>query len=166
MKNIGLVVLALCAFLGVAGETNAATPAPTRCRVLVFVPFQFQVANRTFPSGFYRFDQVMGNTDGIEVLVVHSLDHPEFYQAVATSVTQVSEGQAESKVVFRHSGTRLVLSEVCSRKKQTVLAISGTENDRVRQLSADNATPNVELSVPSDGDIIALAKPVHLTPAR
>jgi hypothetical protein len=129
MKRMTLVILAMLLMLA-SSMSGAASPKPTRCRVSIQVPFPFQVAGRTFPAGYYQFEQILGNSDGVEVLLVRSPDDRQFYQAVAAKAEKMDETQSPSKIVFRHSGERLVLAALCSHGKHTSLELydAGTDS--------------------------------------
>jgi hypothetical protein len=160
MKRMTIAILAMLLMLGIS-LSGTASPTPTRCRVLVQVPFPFQVAGRTFPAGYYAFEQVMGNTDGVEVLVVRNLENRQFYQAVATKVAKMDETQPASKIVFRHSGENLVLAGLCSRSKHASLELYDAGTKQPMMTAHTENDDDVVLAVPSDGDLLAMARPVR-----
>jgi hypothetical protein len=149
--------LAMLLMLGASVNTTAA-PKPTRCRVLIHVPFAFQVAGRTLPAGYYRFEQVLGNSDGVDILVVRGLDQ-QFYQAVATKAEKMDETEPASKLVFRHSGEQLVLAALCSHSKHTTLELYDAGTKQPMVTARTEGADDVELAVPSDGDLLAMARP-------
>jgi hypothetical protein len=157
MKRLTLVILAVLLMLGIS-MNGAAFPLPTRCVVLLHVPFSFQVAGRAFPAGYYRFEQVLGNSDGVEVLVVRSLDG-NFYQAVATKAKKMDETRPTSKIVFRHSGEKLVLAELCSQSKHVVLELYDATTKQPMLVAERDE--DVVLPVPSDGELLAMARPAR-----
>lgn len=159
MKRITLMVLVMLSILGTS-MNGTASPMPSRCQVLVYVPFSFQVAGRTLPSGYYRFEQVLGNSDGVEVLVVRSVDR-QFYQAVATKVEPMNETQTVSKLVFRRSGENLVLAGLCSRSKQASLELYDAGTKQPMMTAHAENDEDVVLPVPSDGELLAMARPAR-----
>jgi hypothetical protein len=159
MKRMTLVILAMLLMLGIS-VNGTASPRPTRCRILVQVPFPFQVAGRTFPAGYYRFEQVLGNSDGVEVLVVRSLEDRQFYQAVATKAEKMDETQLASKIVFRHSGEILVLAQLCSHSKHTSLELYDAGTKQPMLAARREGPDDVELAVPSDGELLAMVRPI------
>lgn len=160
MKRMTLVILATILVLGMS-VNSAASPRPTRCRVLVHVPFSFQVAGRMFPAGYYQFEQILGNSDGVEILVVRSIENPQFYQAVATKAEKMSETQSASKIVFRHSGEKLVLAEVCSHSKHTSLELYDVATLEPIIAKSTQGADDVELQ--PDGDLLAMATTARQT---
>jgi len=158
MKRLTLVILVVLLMLGISVNGGTASPMPTRCVVLLHVPFSFQVAGRAFPAGYYRFEQVLGNSDGIEVLVVRSLDR-QFYQAVATKAQKMDETRPASKIVFRHSGENLVLVQLCSHSKQALLQLYDPTT-RLPILEAEHEG-DVVLPVPAEGELLAMARPAR-----
>jgi hypothetical protein len=157
MKRQVVVILGMLLMLGTS-MSGAATQLPTRCVVLVHVPFTFQVAGHALPPGYYQFEQILGNTDGLEVLVVRSSDR-KFYQAVVTRAEKMDETRQPSKIVFRRSGENLVLVELCSQSKHAVLKLydAGTKQPILMAEKYDD----VVLPVPSDGELLAMARPVR-----
>ncbi|MGB7727208.1 MAG: hypothetical protein WBL50_04200 [Candidatus Acidiferrum sp.] len=157
MKRMTLAILATLLMLVVSGNCTA-SPRPTRCRVLIHVPFAFQVAGRTFPAGYYQFEQILGKSDGVEILVVRGLDQ-QFYQAVATKAEKMDETEPASKLVFRHSGEQLVLVALCSHSKHTSIELYDAGTKQPMIAARTEGTDDVELAVPSDGDLLAMARP-------
>jgi len=161
MKRMTLAILVMLLMFGISVNCTA-SPRPPRCKVLVHVPFAFQVAGRNLPAGYYQFEQILGNSDGVEVLVVRSLEDRQYYQAVATKAEKMDETEPASKLVFRHSGEQLVLVALCSHSKHTSLELydAGTKQPMIaaRTIGADD----VELAVPSDGDLLAMARPANI----
>lgn len=155
MKRMTLTILAIVLMLGFSVK-GTASPTPTRCRFVVYVPFPFQVAGQTVPAGYYRFEQVLGNSDGFEVLVVRSVDR-QFYQAVATKVEKMDDTQSDSKIVFRRSGENLVLTELCSHSKHASLELY----DAKQPMTASTESDDVVLPVPSEGEALAMAMPTR-----
>jgi hypothetical protein len=158
MKRMTLAILAMLLMLAVSVNSTAA-PKPTRCRVLVHVPFAFQVAGRTFPAGYYQFEQILGNSDGVEILVVRSLEDRQYYQAVATKAEKMDDTQPASKIVFRHSGEQLVLVALCSHSKHTSLELYDTGTKQPMIAATTEGADDVELAVPSDTELLAMARP-------
>jgi len=158
MKRMTLTILAMVLMLGFS-VNGAASPTPTRCRVLVYVPFSFQVAGHTLPAGHYRFEQVLGNSDGFEVLIVRSVDG-QFYQAVATKAEKIDETQSSSKIIFRRSGENLVFAGLCSNSKHASLQLYGA-GTKQPMTTASTESDDVVLPVPSDGDLLAMARPAR-----
>lgn len=156
MKRMTLLVAVALLILGIS-VNGMAFALPTRCVVLLHVPFSFQVAGRTFPAGYYRFEQVLGNSDGLEVLVVRSLDR-QFYQAVATKAGKMDE-TSESKIVFRRSGENLLLAELCSNSKHAVLEIFDAATKQ--PMVVEERDSDVELSVPSEAELLTIGKTVR-----
>jgi len=132
----------------------------TRCVVLLHVPFSFQVAGRDFPVGYYRFEQALGNSDGVEVLIVRSLDR-EFYQAVAAKAEKTDETRPTSKIVFRHSGEKLVLAELCSHSKHAVLKLYDATSKQPMMTARAESDDDVVLAVPSEGELLATTRPTR-----
>jgi len=156
MKRMTLAMLAMLLMLGFS-VSSAASPRPTRCHVLVRVPFPFQVAGRTLPAGYYQFEQILGNSDGVDILVVRSLDR-QFYQAVATKAEKTDETQPSSKIVFRHSGENLVLAELCSHSKHATLKLYDAETKQPMMTARRESDDDVVLTVPSDAELLAMAR--------
>jgi len=143
--------------LGISVNSTA-SPTPTRCRVLVYVPFPFQVAGRVLPAGYYQFEQILGDSDGVDVLVVRSLDR-QFYQAVATKAEKMDETQPASKIVFRHSGENLVLAELCSHSKHASLKLYDAGTKQPMIAARTEGIDDVVLAVPADAELPAMARP-------
>jgi len=160
MKRITLPILAVLLILGLSVK-GAASPTPTRCRMMVYVPFAFQIVGRTFPAGYYRFEQVTGSSDGVEVLVVRSMERPEFYQAVATKVERMDQTQTASKIVFRRSGKHLVFVELCSSKKHAALELYNPVTNEPAMITSAQGDDDVVLPVPSEGEVLAMARPTR-----
>lgn len=159
MKRMTLIVVAVILMLGIGGKSTA-SPRQTRCRVLVRVPFSFQVAGRTFPAGYYQFEQILGNSDGFEVLVVRSLDR-QFYQAVATKAEKMDETRPASKILFRRSGENLVLAALCSHSKHASLELYEAGTKQPMMTAGTESADDVELAVPPDGELLAMARPTR-----
>lgn len=158
MKRIALALVAVLMMLGFSLE-GAASPTLSRCRVLVYVSFAFQVAGHTLPAGYYRFEQVLGNNDGFEVLAIRSVDGT-FYQAVATKAEKMDDTDSASRIVFRHSGDNLVLAGLCSQRKHAKLALYDAETKQP-MTAASVESGDVVVSVPSEGDLLAMARPTR-----
>jgi hypothetical protein len=156
MKQITLAILASFLMLGFS-VNGTASPTPSRCQVTVYVPFSFQVAGRIAPAGYYRFEQVLGSTEGVEVLVVRSIDR-QFYQAVATNVAKMDDTQFASRVVFRHSGENLVMSGLCSRIKHVSIALYGAGTKQPVLVAGAENPDEVVLAVPADGELLAMTR--------
>ena len=156
MKQATLAIVATLVMLGIS-VNGTAFPTPTRCAVLRYVPFSFQVAGRDLPAGYYRFEQVLGNSDGFEILVVRSLDG-HFYQAVAARVEKMDETQPASRIVFRRSREHLVLAGVCSRSKQASIGLYDSGSKQPILAERTGTDDEVVLAVPSDGELLAMAR--------
>lgn len=151
-------ILATLLATGVGGTATAA-PLPTRSVVVVEVPFTFQVAGRSFPAGEYRFEQMLGNTEGFDVLVVRGLGPDgQFYAAVGAKAEKMDDSKPATQIVFRRSGENLVLAEVCSRNKHAILRLSGAAATQPITTAKDE---DVVLPVPSDGELVATATPTR-----
>lgn len=159
MKRMTVAIPTLLLMWGI-GANGTASPGAARCKVLLYVPFSFQVAGRVFPAGYYRFEQFLGTSDGVEVLVVRSLDR-QFCQAAAKKVEKRDETQPTSKIVFRHSGEHLVLAEVCSHSKQAALELYDAGTKQPMMMSRAESDDDVVLAVPPDGELLAMARPVR-----
>ncbi|MGC2851713.1 MAG: hypothetical protein WB556_17170 [Candidatus Acidiferrum sp.] len=160
MKRMTLAILTMLLMLGVSMNSTA-SPKPTRCRVLIHVPFPFQVAARTLPAGYYQFEQILGNSDGVEVLVVRSLEDHQYYQAVATKAEKMDETEPASKLVFRHSGEKLVLAALCSHSKHTSMELYDAGTKQPMIAARTEGADDVELAVPADGELLAMARPTR-----
>ena len=115
-----------------------------------------------FPAGYYQFEQILGNSDGVEILVASdSKENPQFYQAVATKAEKMSETQSASKIVFRHSGEKLVLAEVCSHSKHTSLELYDVATLEPIIAKSTQGADDVELQ--PDGDLLAMATTARQT---
>jgi hypothetical protein len=156
MKHIMLAILASLLMMGFS-VNGTASSTPSRCQVTVYVPFSFQVAGRMAPAGYYRFEQVLGSTEGVEVLVVRSIDR-QFYQVVATSVDKMDDTQSASRIVFRHSGEKLVLSGLCSRTKHASIALYEAGTKQPVLVAGAESPDEVVLAVPADGELLAMTK--------
>jgi hypothetical protein len=167
MRKQTLTLAAVLAFSIVAATVSthaqangAASPLPTRFAILVHVPFSFQLTGRTFPAGDYRFEQVLGNREGFEVLVVRGLDRPS-YQAVATRAQKTDEAGPISKIVFRRTGENLVLAAVCSYSKHAVLELYDAGSKQPMMMARAENDEDVVLAVPSEGELLAMARPAR-----
>jgi hypothetical protein len=111
MKNkiVSMVVLGgallLCAMVFAQTSRHSA--------LAVKVPFEFVIANQTFPAGTYEFHSLLASVapkGTVDVLVVRSTNG-ELYRAIVTDVVG-SAGPIRPRVVFTRSGERVFLSEV------------------------------------------------------
>ena len=103
---------ALIALIGIAANANA--QQRRKITLEASVPFEFVVANRTFPAGRYTFEMATGSpklSDEAGVLIVRGGER-RLYAAVATQVTADSNSHVEPKVVFVRNGDRVFLSKV------------------------------------------------------
>jgi hypothetical protein len=101
MKNtFGLllsVALGVSILMGSAQAKTKANPV-----VEVWVPFSFQVGNRTLPAGNYQFEIATGvpnAVDTISVLVVRNRE-ARIYQALAVPVRPGLGLESESRLMF------------------------------------------------------------------
>jgi hypothetical protein len=114
--------------------------------IAVKVPFEFVIADQTFPAGTYEFHSLLASVapnDTVDVLVVRSTNG-ELYRAIVTDVVGSTE-PVRPRVVFTRSGERVFLSEVwesgkpsgCRLKSsQDRLQTAATESDKVTLIAA------------------------------
>ena len=143
MKNkiallVVLGVLSLCC--SVLAQTSH------HASLTVKVPFEFVVANQTFPAGTYEFHSLLAwvaDKGTIDVLVIRSVDG-ELYRAMVTDVVG-SAGASRPRVVFTRSEERVYLSEVWESGKpsgcriksgQDQLQTAATPSDKVTLIAA------------------------------
>ncbi len=71
----------------------------------------------------------------------------------------MDETQPASKIVFRHSGEKLVLAELCSHSKHTSLELYDAGTKQPMMAARTEGADDVELAVPSDGELLAIVRP-------
>jgi hypothetical protein len=124
MKSKALPLLALLiAFIGIASGAAVAQPRH-EVSVVAFVPFEFVVGNRAFPSGTYVFEMATGSpkaSDQAGVLVVRNRER-RLYAAVATGVA-ADGSNAAPKLAFKRDGERVYLSNVWCQGGATGLTV-------------------------------------------
>ena len=107
MKWMFIAIVALLVTSPVSAQ--ASHPAA----VVVKIPFDFIVRNRTFPAGTYKFQSLLNSVPGkdtIDVLEVRSTEG-RLYQAIVTDVVGREEPN-RPKLVFASRGGEAILSEV------------------------------------------------------
>jgi hypothetical protein len=139
MKNkiISLVVLGVMSLCSsVFGQTSH------HSSLTVKVPFEFVVANQTFPAGTYEFRSLLASVADkgtVDVLVVRSMDG-ESYRAIVTDVVGSAE-PSRPRVVFTRTGERVYLSEVWESGKPTGCRLkSGQGQLQTAATQSDNVT--------------------------
>lgn len=122
-KIVSLAAL-LITSIGFASAQNITRPKH-EITVVAFVPFEFEVGNRAFPSGTYVFEMATGSpklTDQAGVLVVRNRER-QLYAAVATGVAANQETHATPKLAFARYGEHVYLSKVWCQGSETGLSV-------------------------------------------
>lgn len=112
MKRFAVIAVALSVLTTFAPRPVHAASKPKS--LVVAVPFDFVVGNRTMPAGSYRFQIVFGSprqNDTVGVLAVRSLDG-RYYASTLTSVAAGNAPADGPKLVFSHAGDRASLSQL------------------------------------------------------
>lgn len=117
-KTLQTVVLLV---LSVAG-TVIPGGAQDRARFNLNIPFEFVVGNHVMPAGVYGFEQVLGSTMDMDILLVRGKE-TRAYQAITTAVISSPDRQAASRLVFQRYGDHSFLSEIWIRGKQVGLRL-------------------------------------------
>lgn len=123
-RKITSLFALLIPFIVVACALSVAQPKH-ETTVVAFVPFEFEVGNRVFPSGTYVFEMATGSpklTDQAGVLVVRNRER-QLYAAVATGVAADQETHATPKLSFTRDGEHVYLSKVWCQGRETGLSI-------------------------------------------
>lgn len=115
MKSRGWMGIALVATL--ASSVGYAQTS-SHSALTVKVPFEFVVANQTFPAGTYKFESLNSAPSNatIDYLVVRSMDG-RLYQAIVVDVVG-SEATSNPRLLFTRSEARAFLSEVSEPGKE------------------------------------------------
>ena len=93
--------------------------------VIAYVPFQFEVGNRAFPSGTYVFEMATGApklSDEAGVLVVRNSER-RLYAAVATGIASEDDAHRTPKLTFVRDGEHVYLSKLWSQGSATGLSV-------------------------------------------
>jgi hypothetical protein len=110
----------------VIGITAAANAQPRHeITAVAYVPFEFVVGNRVFPSGTYVFEMATGSpktSDQAGVLVVRNRERM-LYAAVATGVSLDDDIHATPRLAFRRDGNRVYLSNVWCKGSTAGLSV-------------------------------------------
>jgi hypothetical protein len=104
-RVVALVVLWVVSLYPGVGHAQSSNRTPA---LIVKVPFEFLVGNRTFPSGTYKFQSLLNPVAGkdlIDVLTVRSVES-RLYQAIVTEVLGNGTEQAETGI-YAHRRSRL-----------------------------------------------------------
>lgn len=123
-RKLTSVFALLIPFIAVASTLSIAQPKH-EVTLVAFVPFEFEVGNRTFPSGTYVFEMATGSpkqSDEAGVLVVRNRER-QLYAAVATGVVADQEARATPKLSFTRDGEHVYLSKVWCQGSETGLSI-------------------------------------------
>jgi hypothetical protein len=108
------------------GITAAANAQPRHeITAVAYVPFEFVVGNRVFPSGTYVFEMATGypkTSDQAGVLVVRNRERM-LYAAVATGVSLDDDSHATPRLSFRRDGDRVYLSSVWCKGSTAGLSV-------------------------------------------
>lgn len=121
----------LIAFIGIiAGSAQAQTQTRRKVTLEATVPFEFVVANRTFPAGHYVFEMATGSpksSDQSGVLVVRGNER-KFYAAVATGVAADANAHVSPKLTFVRGGDRVFLSQIWRQGDRAGLSVHTAPN--------------------------------------
>ncbi len=125
MKNKIASLLALLITFMIAGSAVSVAQPKHEVTLVAFVPFEFEVGNRVFPSGTYVFEMATGSpklSDQAGVLVVRNRER-QLYAAVATGVAADDDLHASPKLAFSRKGERVYLSKVWCQGSATGLSV-------------------------------------------
>lgn len=119
-------------FIAVAAAGGA---AQTAGRVVVDIPFDFVVGEKTLPAGEYTIKTVSLNSS--HSLVIQSADRSDAVMTITNRI-EARENQAESKVLFRQYGDKHFLSQVWMKGSAAgrELPRSQAERDHLAKISA------------------------------
>ena len=123
---ISLVVLWVVSLYPGVGLAQSSNRGPV---LIVKVPFEFVVGNRTFPAGTYQFQSLLNSVAGkdlIDVLTVRSMES-QLYQAIVTEVAGAAEPN-KPRLLFTRSGGRAFLAEVWEPGKRAGCRIRNHNN--------------------------------------
>jgi hypothetical protein len=124
-KALPLFALSI-AFIGIiAGSAQAQTQTRRKVTLEATVPFEFVVANRTFPAGHYVFEMATGSpksSDQSGVLVVRGNER-KFYAAVATGVAADAKAHVSPRLTFVRGGDRVFLSQIWRQGDRAGLSV-------------------------------------------
>jgi hypothetical protein len=111
--------------IGTLSAVNASAQVPTR--LVMTVPFNFQIHEKTMPAGEYIL-----RTEN-HILYVTSEAQPRVSQIVLTT-TGYNKGDLPARAVFQRSGDRYYLSQVYAGPQQSAweLPPSGVEREVLR----------------------------------
>lgn len=118
----------LIVLIGITATANA--QPRHEITAVAYVPFEFVVGNRIFPSGTYVFEMATGypkTGDQAGVLVVRNRERM-LYAAVATGVSLDGDSHATPRLVFRRDGNRVYLSNVWCRGSAAGLSVYLPQN--------------------------------------
>jgi len=93
-----------------------------RARFDIRIPFDFAVGNRVLPTGLYRFEQILGTTADMDILLVRGLE-TRAYQAVTGVMITSPDPRAASRLVFQRYGNQSFLSEIWIQGKRLGLQL-------------------------------------------
>lgn len=128
LSKIAMISLFMAvAAVGVAAQTGS--------RVVVNIPFDFVVGEKTLPAGEYTIKTVSRHST--QALVVQSADGSESVLTITNRV-EAREHQAKSKIIFRQYGDKYFLSQVWTKGSTAgrELPRSQAERDHLAKVSA------------------------------
>lgn len=128
LSKIAMITL----FIAVAASGVAAQAGS---RVVVNIPFDFVVGEKTLSAGEYTIKTISRNSS--QALLVQSADGSESVLTITNRV-EARASQANSKVLFRQYGDKYFLSQVWTRGSTAgrELPRSKAERDHLAKVSA------------------------------
>ena len=124
MKSTLLITL-MGVTIGTLSAVNASAQVPTR--LVMTVPFDFQIHEKTLPAGEYSL------RTGDHILYITCEAQPRLSQIVLTT-SATNKGDLPARAVFQRSGDRYYLSQVFAGPQQSAweLPPSGVEREALR----------------------------------
>ena len=134
MKSTLLITL-MGVTIGTLSAVNASAQVPTR--LVMTVPFDFQIHEKTMPAGEYSL-----RTDN-RILYITCEAQPKLSQIVLTTAT-AHKGDRPARAIFQRSGDRYYLSQVFAGPQQAAWELPPSRRVRARRaVRGPDASPRM-----------------------